>query len=464
MTGAAGGGAAADRSSGEGSAGALREALRACLENEGTLDAFLAELPAEAAEALLGDWAVWAREAQLPPDGDWTTWLILGGRGAGKTRAGAEWVRGVVMGRAPFAVEPAGRIALVGETFADAREVMVEGVSGLLAIAPRRERPLWQPSRRRLEWPNGAVAQLFSAADPESLRGPQFDAAWADELAKWPQAEATWDMLQFGLRLGARPRQVVTTTPRAVPLLKALLADGRTAVSRMASAENTANLAPGFLAAVVERYQGTRLGRQELDGELIEDRDDALWKRAQMDRDRVKEAPELVRVVVAVDPPATSHAKSDACGIVAVGLGTDGRGYVLSDRTMHRASPQAWAERAVGLYHSLEADKLVAEVNQGGEMVATVVAQVDPSVPVTPVRATRGKWLRAEPVAQLYEQGRVSHVGVLPELEDQMCNFVPAGTSEGASPDRIDALVWALTALMLNVEAPVSVPRVRRLG
>ena len=442
----------------------VREALKACLGTEGGLRTFLADLPAALAEGLLGDWAVWARREQMPPRGDWTTWLILGGRGAGKTRAGAEWVRGMVAGRAPFAGQPAGRIALVGETFADAREVMVEGVSGILAISPRRERPVWQPSRRRLEWANGAVAQLFSAADPESLRGPQFDAAWADELAKWPQAEATWDMLQFGLRLGDRPRQVVTTTPRSVPLLKQLMGDKRTKMTRMSTADNRGNLAPGFLKAVVDRYKGTRLGRQELDGELVEDRDDALWRRAQIHRDRVALKPEIVRVVVAVDPPATSHSKSDACGIVAVGLGTDGRAYVLADRTMYRASPQAWAERAVALYHALEADRLVVEVNQGGEMVAAVVAQVDPAVPVTPVRATRGKWLRAEPVAQLYEQGRVSHVGVLPELEDQMCNFVPAGTSEGASPDRIDALVWALTALMLTAEAKTSVPRVRRFG
>jgi len=232
----------------------------------------------------------------------------------------------------------------------------------------------------------------------------------------------------------------------------------------MATADNKRHLAPGFLKTVVDRYEGTRLGRQELGGELVEDRDDALWRRAQIDRDRVRKAPELTRIVVAVDPPATSHAKSDACGIVAAGLGEDGRAYVLADRTLYRATPQAWAERAVGLFRALEADKLIAEVNQGGEMVATVVAQVDPGVPVTSVRATRGKWLRAEPVAQLYEQGRVGHVGVLADLEDQMCNFVPTGTSGGRSPDRIDALVWALTALMLTEEAPVSEPRVRRFG
>ena len=368
----------------------------------------------------------------------------------------------MVMGHPPHATRAHGRIALVGETFADAREVMVEGVSGLLAVCPRRERPEWQPSRRRLEWSNGAVAQLFSAADPESLRGPQFDAAWADELAKWPDAEATWDMLQFGLRLGDKPRQVVTTTPRPVPLVKALLADSRTAITKMSTAENAANLAPGFFEAVVDRYEGTRLGRQELDGELVEDRDDALWSRAEIDRDRVAMAPEMRRIVVAVDPPATSGARSAACGIVAAGIGEDGRAYVLADRTLRQASPQAWAERAVALYHTLGADRLVAEVNQGGDMVATVVREADPTVPVTQVRATRGKWVRSEPVALLYAQGRISHVGVMPELEDQMCNFIPAGTADGVSPDRIDALVWALTVLML--EPGTAAPRVRRFG
>ncbi|MEM9221503.1 MAG: terminase family protein [Pseudomonadota bacterium] len=414
------------------------------------------------AEALLSDWSVWARPEQLPPDGNWLTWLMLGGRGAGKTRAGAEWVNAMALGRAPFANEPHERIALIGETFADAREVMVEGISGLLSIGRRADRPQWQPSRKRLEWPNGAVAQVFSAADPESLRGPQFAAAWSDELGKWPHGEAVWDMLQFGLRLGERPRQVVTTTPRCVPLLKSLMASEKTAVTRMSTADNAANLAPRFLEMVVDRYQGTRLGRQELNGELIEDRDDALWDRSAIERGRLLEPPALVRVVVAVDPPATSGSSSAMCGIVAAGLGEDGIAYVLSDRTIARATPQAWADRAVGLYHAIGADAMIAEVNQGGEMVATVVREADPTVPVTPVRATRGKWTRAEPVALLYAQGRVKHVGVWPELEDQMCNFVPGGTSEGVSPDRIDAMVWAISALMLDKAG--GAPRVRRFS
>jgi phage terminase large subunit-like protein len=306
------------------------------------------------------------------------------------------------------------------------------------------------------------VAQVFSAADPESLRGPQFDGAWSDELAKWPLADAAWDMLQFALRLGQRPRQVVTTTPRPVPILRRLIADERAAVTRMSTAENAANLAPGFLDTVVGRYHGTRLGRQELDGELIEDREDALFSRNAIERGRVVAPPELVRVVVAVDPPASSGTRSAACGIVAAGLGADGCGYVLADATVAQASPERWARAAASLYHTVEADSLVAEVNQGGDMVETVLRQSDPTVAVTKVRASRGKWARAEPVALMYEQGRVHHVGVMPELEDQMCNFVPAGTSEGVSPDRIDALVWALSALMLRPEGPP--PRVRGFG
>lgn len=440
----------------------LRQALIAC-GRRGQLTQFVAALPGELAEGLLADWTIWARAQQLPPGGDWLTWLMLGGRGAGKTRAGAEWIHAMALGLAPFADAPCERIALVGETYQDAREVMVEGISGLLAIGRRGDRPVWQPSRRRLEWPNGAVAQVFSAADPEGLRGPQFGGAWSDELAKWPHPEATWDMLQFGLRLGAAPRQVVTTTPRPIPLLKALIADPKTVMATMRTADNAANLAPGFLDVVVDKYAGTRLGRQELDGELIEDRDDALWARGPIDAARVIEAPGLTRVVVAVDPPATSGAKSAACGIVAAGLGEDGAAYVLADRTLARATPEAWADRALGLYHALEADALIVEVNQGGEMVESVMREADPGVPVTAVRASRGKWTRAEPVALLYAQGRVKHVGVLPELEDQMCNFVPGGTSEGVSPDRIDALVWAVSALMLE-KGGGAAPRVRRFG
>lgn len=402
------------------------------------------------------EWPDHARPDQMPPPGDWLTWLMLGGRGAGKTRAGAEWVRGLAMGEPPFATGPVTRIALVGETFADVREVMIEGVSGLMRVHAAWERPEWQPTRRRVVWPNGAVAQAFSAEDPEGLRGPQFGAAWSDELAKWRYADATWDMLQFGLRLGDRPRQMVTTTPRPIPLLRRLIAASDTAISRATTRANRENLARGFIERVVGRYAGTRLGRQELEGELIEDRPDGLWRRPDIEAGRVALHPPLRRIVVAIDPPASQ--KSGICGIVAAGLGADGIAYVIADATVAEVRPDQWAAAALRLYMRCDADALVAEINQGGDMVEAVLREVDGSVPVTKVRATRGKWLRAEPVAALYAQGRVRHVGALPELEDELCDFGPDGLSAGRSPDRLDALVWAITALMLG---PDGEPRVR---
>ncbi len=398
------------------------------------------------------DWPVYARLDQTPPPGDWTTWLVLGGRGAGKTRAGAEWVRAMALGIPPFATRPVGRIALVGETYADLREVMIDGSSGILAAHPLGQQPAYEPTRKRLVWPNGAIAQGFSAEDPEALRGPQFDAAWSDEIAKWRRGEEAWDMLQFGLRLGDRPRQIATTTPRAAPLLKRLLADPAVKVTRAATRANALNLAPAFLEAVVGAYAGTRLGRQELDGEILEEREDALWTRGEIDAARVSAAPELSRIVVAVDPPAGGGRRSDACGLVAVGLGADGRCYVLADETANAARPEQWAARAIALWRRLEADALVAEVNQGGDMVRAVIAPVDAGVPVVAVRATRGKWLRAEPVAALYAQGRVAHVGVHRALEDEMAAFGFNGLADGHSPDRVDALVWAVTHLMLGAK------------
>ena len=376
---------------------------------------------------------------------------MLGGRGAGKTRAGAEWVRRMALRHADA------RIALIAETLGDARSIMVEGVSGLLGVHANGERPKFEPSKKLLTWPNGAVAQLFSAEDPESLRGPQFSHAWADEVGKWPYAEQCWDMLQFSLRLGNNPQQVVTTTPRPIALLKRLLDEKTTVVSRAATHLNAANLAPAFLETIVGRYKGTRLGRQELDAEILEDRPDALWPRALIEQCRVKRAPEMDRIVVAVDPPVTSSKRSDACGIVVAGRGADGRSYILRDATLEKAAPAQWASSVVAAYHRSSADRVVAEVNQGGEMVAAMIAQVDKSVPVRMVRATRGKWLRAEPVAALYEQGRVSHVGAFPELEDQMADFGRDGLSGNSSPDRVDALVWALTELMLTQNVSPSV-------
>lgn len=428
----------------------------------------LKTLPPRLWTALGHDFITLAHVHQEPPlhannGGPWTTWLMLGGRGAGKTRLGAEWVRAQVFGAKPYAEQRAFNIALVGETAHDAREVMVEGPSGILRHCPRGERPSWTSTRRRLEWPNGAVATTFSADDPEQLRGPQFDAAWCDELAKWRAPDETFDNLQFGLRLGPRPRQLVTTTPKPIALIKRLVADPRTAVTRASTHANAAHLSPAFIEAVIGRYAGTRLGRQEIDGEIIEDRADALWSREIIEKARVDAAPGLTRIVVGVDPPASSRQGADACGIVAAGIAEGGMVYVLEDATVQGLAPDGWAMRAVALYRRLEADAIVAEVNQGGDMVRAVLKQVDGSVPVREVHATRGKYLRAEPVAAMYAQGKVRHVGSgFADLEDQMCDFGVGGLSGGASPDRLDALVWAVTELTRRGEWQG--PRIRSLG
>lgn len=427
------------------------------LSTDSRLEEITAGLPPALADLLNHDWLIWGHDTQLPPADDekpWRTWLMLGGRGAGKTRAGAEWIKAQALGLEPFACSPARRIALVGETIAAVRSVMIEGVSGLLAVHKDAERPVYEPSKRQLVWKTGAIAQIFSAEEPDALRGPQFSVAWLDEICKWNHADATFDMLQFALRLGKQPRQVVTTTPRPMALLKRIMGDSGTITTRMSTHENAKHLAPDFIRELQARYGGTPLLRQELDGELIEDRSDALWKRAVIDAHRVTVAPELSRIVVAVDPPVTSGAKADACGIVVAGLGRDGRGYVIDDRTVRGREPLAWAEVAVRAYHAHEANAIVAEVNQGGELVPTLIRQVDADMPIELVRATRGKWIRAEPVAALYQRGLVSHVGIWPDLEDQMCDFGPDGLSGGRSPDRMDALVWALTALMLGGGSP----------
>lgn len=409
-------------------------------------------------------WDVHGLPHQLPPalanNGEpWTTWLLIGGRGAGKTRAGAEWVKSIA--NAPKEDgEGERRIALIGETEHETREVMIEGVSGLLSVHPRDARPVWVPSRRRVEFSNGAIAQAFSAEDPESLRGPQFSAAWADELAKWRHAEATFDMLQFGLRLGARPRQVITTTPRPTALLKRLIADPTSAVTHAPTRANAWHLSPAFIDTVVKRYDGTRLGRQELDGEIVEDRPDALWSRAMIEGCRVNAAPNLQRIVVAVDPPASASKGADACGLVAAGRAENGVCYVIADETAAGLSPAGWAARAIALWRRLQADALVVEVNQGGDMVRAVIREADNAVPVIAVRATRGKWLRAEPVAALYEQGKVKHAGVFPALEDEMCDFALDGLSNGRSPDRLDAMVWAVSHLTFAARPG---PRIRML-
>lgn len=428
----------------------------------GSLTSGLAELSAAELVRLLYDWPTWARDDQLPPPISvgreaWRVWLILGGRGAGKTRTGAEWIRAKVAGGL---VPPARRIALIGETIVDVRRIMIEGVSGLMAIAPPGERPDFEVSKNQLVWPNGAIAQMFSAEMPDSLRGPQFDCAWCDELAKWREPERAWDMLQFGLRLGQHPQVCVTTTPRPIPLLKALLADPSVVATRAATTANAAFLAPGFLSDMERRYAGTALGRQELLGEIVDQRAGALWRRDWIESGRIRSAPELSRIVVALDPPVTATASSDACGIVIAGLAADRRAYVLADRTLQGREPQVWARAALAAYHDFSADCLVAEVNQGGDMVTAILGEMDRGVPVKKVRATRGKWLRAEPIAALYAEGRVVHVGAFQLLEDQMCAFGADGLAKGRSPDRLDALVWALTELMLTSKPD---PQVRML-
>ncbi len=425
------------------------------LWQSGTLARALAELPHRHLELLGRDWEIWARDDQLPPvhlhSGEaWRVWLVLGGRGSGKTRAGAEWVRAQALGLAPLASQAARRIALVGETLGDVRHVMVEGVSGLLSVHSDAERPLYEPSKMQLTWPNGAKAQMFGGDNPGSLRGPQFDCAWIDEVAKWREPQFAFDMLQLALRLGDAPRMVATTTPRPIPLLKKLLEDPSTVVTRSRTADNAANLAPTFLAEMERRYAGTILGRQELDGEIVDARAGGLWRRDWIEAHRVSGAPDMKIIVVAVDPPVTATASSDACGIMVAGIGPDNRAYILSDRTVQGREPNVWARAAIAAYQDFQADRIVAEVNQGGDLVVSVLRQIDGAVPVQKVRATRGKWLRAEPVAALYAEGRVSHVGRFEKLEDQMCDFAIDGLSTGRSPDRLDALVWALTSIMLG--------------
>jgi phage terminase large subunit-like protein len=421
--------------------------------------AYLATLTdMEKAEALYA-WELWARQDQLPPGDDWGTWVLLSGRGAGKTRAGAEWVRAHVEDGTY------GRLALVAPTAADARDVMVEGDSGVLAISRDWWRPHYEPSKRRLTWPNGAMATLYSADEPERLRGPQHDAAWCDELGSWRYPDA-WDMLQFGLRLGPAPRAVVTTTPRPTRLMRRVLEHPRTVQTHATTLDNRAYLAPSFFDAILHTYGGTRLGRQEIMGELLDDVQGALWSLAMLDashlpadalQPRNGDGPlvQLVRIVVAVDPAVTSGEDADETGIIVAGLGPPPgepagppeHGYVLEDATC-RLPPGEWAQRVVGLYHKWEADRVVAEVNNGGDLVEHLLRTVDRSVSYRKVTASRGKRVRAEPVAALYEQGRVHHVGDLSALEDQQRNFVPDVTSE-QSPDHVDALVWAMTDLIV---------------
>ncbi len=377
---------------------------------------------------------------------NWTTWLILAGRGFGKTRAGAEWCIDMVQNKGY------GHLALVAEDAGDARDVMVEGESGIMACSPPWFMPNYEPSKKRLTWPNGARATIFSAEDPEALRGPQHDCAWLDELCKWKKQQEAFDQLQFGLRLGISPRQVITTTPRPTPLLKDLIRRKSVHITKGSTYDNIMNLAPTFQEQIKARYEGTRLGRQELEAEILDDNPNALFHQRLINSSRLEVAPEeLAKTVVAVDPAATGNADSDETGIIVASKDLMNphrcHYYIHEDRSVQGRSPEQWASLAVSAYHRHRANYIVAEVNNGGDMVESVIKQIDNTVRVVKVRASKGKWVRAEPTAGLYEQGRVHHCGTFSKLEDQMCDFDPSGEIEGKSPDRMDALVWAITDL-----------------
>ena len=385
--------------------------------------------------ALEDSWLFTARAEQLPPDGDWRIWLIQSGRGWGKTRTGAEWVHVMAM------TNPGIRIALVARTAADARDVMVEGQSGILACSGDN-RPEYEPSKRRVTWSNGSMASTYSADKPDQLRGPQHHIAWADELAAWPRWD-TWVQLQMGLRLGDNPRCIVTTTPRPLIQLRRLAKRDTTVITRGRTMDNKANLSESYIETIHDEYGGTTLGRQELEGELLDEMPGALFTRALIDKARVGEHPSFDRIVVAVDPATTGKETSDESGIIVAGV-SKREFFILADWSL-RGSPDKVCRRAVEAYEEFEADRIVFEANQGGETWRTIVNGINSQVATKEVHASRGKIARAEPVSARYEQGRVHHVGLYDELEDQMCNYV-AGLSKD-SPDRMDALVWAITEL-----------------
>jgi phage terminase large subunit-like protein len=398
----------------------------------------------EEALAVLHDWSLWARPEQLPPPGDWYTWLMRGGRGGGKTRPLSEFI----ISRAKNGYR---RIALIGQTKGDVRDTMIEvGDSSILECSPPWFMPHYEPSKRRLTWPNGCIAIAYSGDEPDQLRGPQHDTAAVDELAKFRYPQETWDNMELGLRLGPDPRVAVATTPRPIPIIKKLLKDPQTVDVRFSTYANRANLSDVFLSRILSKYEGTRLGRQELHGEILDDNPDALWSRSLIEELRVTETPDLIRVVVGVDPQAANNEDSAETGIVVAAVArSKGKlhGYILDDATI-KGSPAEWGSAAVAAYHKFRADRIVGEVNNGGDMVGHTIGTVNPNISFRSVHATRGKLLRAEPVSALYEQGRVHHVGYFAELEDQLCEWVPGDKS----PDRLDALVWAITELMIEEE------------
>ncbi len=398
----------------------------------------------EELQALEHAWPLWARPDQLPPPGDWRTWLLLGGRGSGKTRSSAEATRAEV---------EAGRRRAIGLIGPTADTLRRDQAAALLAISPPWCLASHEPSQRRITWPNGAVAYLLSSEEPDRIRGLNLDWAWCDELTSWAYPEEVWSNLQMALRVsgptGADPAAVVSTTPKRHPLLKRIMAAPSTVTTRSRTFDNAANLSAATIAHLRETYGGTTLGRQELDAEILEDIEGALWNRDLLDANRIQPRDDMAckRIVVAIDPAGGSKRTNDQTGIIVAGRGADGHGYILSDLS-GRFSPERWARRAIDAYHSYNADRIVVESNFGGEMVVATIRAIDPNVPVKTLHASRGKQVRAEPVVALYEQGRVHHVGNFPELEDQLCGWEPASSS--SSPDRLDALVWALTELMLD--------------
>jgi len=401
-------------------------------------------------------WWFWGRVQQQAPPGDWLTWLILAGRGWGKTRTGgAGWIHGEAM-----AGGPERHMALISQTPGDARDDMIEGLGGILRNVPPWECPKYEPSKRRLTWPTGAFATIYSGAHPEQVRGFSGDRAWGDEMAAWAYPKETWDQLMFGMREASidQPRVCITTTPKPLPILKQLCDDPSTHVTVGTSYDNRANLSEVYYQKVIAPYEGTTLGLQEIHAKLLDEDPRALWTRATLDAHRVTRTPALVRIVVGVDPQARATAEDAATGIVAVGLGRDGHGYVLEDRTCS-GKPNVWGGAAVGLYEDWSADRILGEINNGGDMVEHVIRTVNPTVSYKEVHASRGKQTRAEPVAALYEQGKIHHVGGGPdfeELEGQMVSWVPADP-RSRSPHRVDALVWAATELMLG-KGPAETP------
>lgn len=412
----------------------------------------LSQLSVPERDALHHHWPIWARPQQLAPPGDWRIWLVCAGRGFGKTRAGAEWVKQIARDN------PDARIALVGASMAEVRAIMIEGESGLLENCVASERPRFEPSRHQITFTSGAQAAIYSAAEPESLRGPQHSYAWCDEIAKWDnssdRAIRAWDNLQMGMRLGDKPQTLATTTPRNVALMHRLLKgeeSGDVAVTRGTTFDNAGNLPSAYLEAMRQDFGDTRLGRQELHGEMLSDIEGALWTRSMLDAALTQsKTPEWKRIVVAVDPPAS--AQGDACGIIVAALGADNAAYVLADCSVELASPEQWAKAVAQAAEHWNADRVIAEANQGGAMVESVLRAAECSLPIKLAHATRGKSARAEPVAALYEVGRVHHCGLFGQLEDQLCGLMPGGEYQGPgrSPDRADALVWAITELMLG--------------